>query len=115
MRPAGGGRDDAIREFAATKDPAILLIDSEGPEEEAWKKLTSNRMPRSKKSDLNRMFLMVQCMESWFLADLGATLGVLPVKHRRQLSTTQPIEDVSAKDLFKKLKRCGCNGPQLPE
>jgi hypothetical protein len=74
---ACGGRDEAFKRFqtavesSLTGDSCVLLVDSEAPvtsataiqhlhERDAWAFPTLNR---------HRVFLMVQAMEAWFLAD----------------------------------------------
>ena len=73
---ASGSRKDAYVDFCQAveeRTPALLLVDSEGPippgsnpwahlkQRDGWKK------PRG--ADKEDCHLMVQCMESWFLAD----------------------------------------------
>lgn len=79
---ACGSRNEAYRDFCRSvqHDPdnlAILLVDAEGPvaagktrcehlrDQDGW----TNRMPEA------QVHLMVQCMESWFLADRATLQG----------------------------------------
>lgn len=78
----GGGRGEAFRRFrtaVAGERPgtvALLLVDSEGPVragETAWRHLRGQnpgwQWPAG--ADGERVFLMVQAMETWLLADPG--------------------------------------------
>jgi Domain of unknown function (DUF4276) len=80
----GGSRSDTIDKFlTAVKAPSqnvvpLLLVDSEGPVEGTvglWRHLASGQESLKKaKSVTDSAFLMVQVMETWFLAD-RATLA----------------------------------------
>jgi hypothetical protein len=75
---ACGGRESAFDEFkrdveSGEKGFLILLVDSEGPvapDVNSWAHLrTNDRWKKPKAVNDDHAHLMVQCMESWFLAD----------------------------------------------
>lgn len=77
---ACGGRDQAFSAFKTALstleegEHAILLVDSEGPVEDKrpWAYLREREGDKWKKPDGatdDQVHFMVQCMESWFLAD----------------------------------------------
>jgi hypothetical protein len=113
---ACGGRDRTFRDFCiALKnlpagDSALLLIDAEGPVENQfaiWAYLkTRDGWERPGNSSNDQVHLIVQCMESWFLADPGALsdyygqsflAGALPKRH--------DIEQVAKRAVAEGLKR----------
>lgn len=79
-----GGRNQAHDAFCtalsqlAQGDVVLLLVDSEDPVKEKaslWAHLESrenNCLSKPNGADEEHLFLMVQCMESWFLADVDA-------------------------------------------
>ena len=78
---ACGGRDQAFHrwktELARSKsgDVCVLLVDSEGPVQNTLSPtshLQASDGWRFSVSEIQRVFLMVQAMESWFLADRDA-------------------------------------------
>jgi hypothetical protein len=83
-----GSRQNAFRDFrtavgnADTSDFIVLLVDSEGPVERnsgPWKHL-KNREPdnwdRPASARDDNAHMMVQCMETWFLADQDTLLKI---------------------------------------
>jgi hypothetical protein len=73
---ASGSRDEAYGDFMASLskgdyDVVALLVDSEDPVRTALAidHLRSRDHWQIPQTSANHMFLMVQCMESWFLAD----------------------------------------------
>ena len=127
---ASGSRSQAYRDFCtATRQgtPALLLIDSESPihrkhqtssdfnKWRPWLHLANRegdgwRHPDSAKDQ--DCHFMVQCMESWFLADrktlknffgTGFKTSALPASEK-------PIETVPKEDIFSSLKKAtkGC-------
>jgi hypothetical protein len=74
----GGGRDQTIANFLQALEDAdpetrpLLLVDSEGPvepDQTAWEYLQTHGGSRIPASARDQVFLMVQLMETWFLAD----------------------------------------------
>lgn len=119
---ACGSRQDAYAAFCAALqngEPALLLVDSEGPvsaqyqqgkpdEWQPWQYLLNQSgdgwLKPATASD-SHCHLMVQCMESWLLADRqilqvffdrGFNVNALP-------STTHPLESVNKSDLYQAL------------
>ena len=78
----GGGRNQTYRRFVtAVSEPSpgdlpILVVDSEGvvqPRYSVWEHLMENdEWHRPPNAGDDRAFLMVQCMETWLLADREA-------------------------------------------
>jgi hypothetical protein len=75
---ACGGRESAFDEFKCNVESGedgflILQVDSEGavdPDVNSWAHLRANdRWEKPKAVNDDQAHLMVQCMESWFLAD----------------------------------------------
>jgi len=93
---ASGSRNDTFSDFctalknADTNDFVILLIDAENPVEpqnSAWDHLARHdRWARPEGAECQNAHLMVQCMESWFLAD------------------REVVEDIQKKDVIKGLE-----------
>ncbi|TKB67265.1 MAG: DUF4276 family protein [Nitrospira sp.] len=116
---ACGSRNQAYDDFCTAvrmgqEEIPILLVDSEGPilpNESPWQYLKSRddwQCPDDVKQ--GQVQLMVQCMETWFLADRdvlatfygqGFTAGALPKR--------LDIENVSKKDIFDGLSRATRN------
>lgn len=100
-----GSTDETIRDYARAANenraeliPA-LLVDSEtpiaanSPAEHLLTKLDSAHVPQDARTNT---FLMVQCMESWFVTDAAALKACLGDKVRENaLPTSQDIEAVS--------------------
>src|SRR5271170_497820 len=69
---ACGGRDKAYKRFCGNLSGALLLVDSEGPigSERVWDYLkTRDGWEKPAGATEDQAHLMVQIMESWFLAD----------------------------------------------
>ena len=104
---ACGGRADAYGDFKtahAAGDSAVLLVDAEGPVSagEPWRHLQSTdgwaRPPAT--TDL-QCHLMVQIMESWFLADTDALNSFYGQGFRRQRLPANPnVEQVTKQDVL---------------
>ena len=115
---ACGSRNDAYRRFRTgyeqEPDGAVLLVDSEGPvtHESLWRHLIErDRWEKPEDADEQTVFLMVQCMESWFLADLDAVKQILGGEFcESALPGRTNIEDNPKQDvldgLVKASKRC---------
>ena len=111
---ASGSRNDAFEDFReALKhhpgDYIILLVDSEGPVTVApWQHLknrTGDNWGRPAKASDDQAHLMVQVMESWFLADKHVLTdyygqGFLPSSLPGQAN----IELIPKQDIFNSLK-----------
>ena len=110
---ACGSRDEAYRDFSRSLQHdhdtvAILLVDAEDPvptgklalahlrDRDGW----TDPMPD------NQVHLMVQCMETWFLADLVALEGYYGHGFRRNALPANPkIEAIPKKDVMSGLAR----------
>jgi hypothetical protein len=107
---ACGSRDEAYKDFCRSLNDAqvfpVLLVDSEGPvqlhqtasvhllQRDGWKNLPDGQV-----------HLMVQCMESWFLADKGALGGYYGQGFRaHSLPGNLKIEEVLKQDVAHGLK-----------
>ena len=110
----GGGRDETFRRFAtaiAGERPgtvALLLVDSEGPvaAATAWQHLHGQnpRWHRPKGAGDDRMFLMVQAMESWFLADPEALRRYFGDDFDEDALAIRPaLEEVPKEEVFEAL------------
>ena len=74
---ACGSRDAAFRDFktaletAAEDEYPVLLVDSEGPvTQDAWRHLQDrNKWKKPRDAENDQAQLMVQCMETWCVAD----------------------------------------------
>ncbi|MBN2497788.1 MAG: DUF4276 family protein [Deltaproteobacteria bacterium] len=111
-----GGRRRAFDQFCTAierlgdGDVAILLVDSEGPitGNSPWdhvKKRRGDEWERPTGSSDDQLHLMVQCMESWFLADRKTLREFFNQGFRENAlpSATADIEDVSKEEVFRKL------------
>lgn len=110
---ACGGRDQAFKRFrtavedGGTGDVFILLVDSEGPVSAAT---AAEHLARSDqwpfpKLGHNRVFLMVQAMEAWFLADRAALERFYGTGFRRNSLPGSEVEAIRKEDLEPSLKR----------
>ncbi len=90
----GGGRDQTLKKFAIAvkkRHPStvpLLLVDSEGPVavgKSVWQYLSLNNKNwiRPSGAGENQAFLMVQSMETWFLADRVALRKHFGAKFRQ--------------------------------
>ena len=105
-----GGRESAYDDFCTALSRAkdnefiVLLVDSEGPvaaSTGAWSHLKWNR-PSGANDD--NAHLMVQCMESWFLAD-RSTLRLYFGRGFREnsLPNRTDVENILKQDVFRSL------------
>jgi len=117
---ACGGRDQAFRHFeieagrAKTNNYCVLLVDSEGP-------VKHGAIPASHLHDRdgwdfahlpsNQVFLMVQAMEAWFLADRDALANYYGQGFRRNAlpGDEQHIEAIRKNDLVPSLENASSN------
>ena len=102
--PRGTAYDDFKTAHASGNGIAVLLVDAEGPVKSstgAWQHLQErDRWKRPDGADDDQCHLMVQIMESWFLADV-ATLEQFYGQAFRQgaLPLNPKIEQVSKQDI----------------
>lgn len=99
---ACGSRENAFDRFrtaVANKQTALLLIDAEGPVTATgpWQHLKrQNNWNRPQAVTDDQCHLMVQVMESWFLADVGALESFYGQNFRKSALPQNPmIEEVS--------------------
>ena len=104
---ACGSRGNAYETFkkdASASLRAFLLVDSEGPvtAQSTWQHLqASDGWSRPMGTTNNQCHLMVQTMESWFLADAGALQSFYGQGFRRQALPGNPnVEQVSKQNIF---------------
>ena len=113
---AAGGRADAWRDFrtalaeAGENDFIVLLVDSEAPvrdDRTPWGHLREqDNWDRPNGATEQHAHLMVQCMESWFLADMDALAGFFGDGFNGGALPRRPdIENVSKRDVERGLKR----------
>jgi hypothetical protein len=106
---ACGSRTEAYKDFCRSlqNEPdvyAFLLVDSEGPVAAGSKRVEHLRAKDGWRPDLleDQVHLMVQCMESWFLADKRAVAAYY--RHgfdERALPPNQHVEQVPGHDLMR--------------
>ena len=112
----GGGRDQTFRRFATAVAAAgpraavLLLVDSEGPVAEGrtvWEHLGArDRWTRPDGAGDDQAFLMVQVMETWFLADRGALRAYFGARFRENAIRDWPaLENVPKATVFEALDR----------
>ena len=118
---ACGPRGEAFRTFSADLrkgSPGVLLVDAEGQvvSQSTWQHLQANDgwiRPRGTSDD--QCHLMVQVMESWFLADVETLEAIFGKGFRRQALPRNPnVEDVSKQDVFNGLNRATSNTGKGP-
>ena len=113
---AAGGRKDAWHDFrtalagAGENDFIVLLVDSEvrvADGETPWGHLRErDRWSRPDGATEENAHLMVQCMESWFLADVDALAAFYGSGfNRRALPRRADVENVSKRDLDRGLRQ----------
>ncbi len=109
---ARGPRGEAYNGFRSDSDRdyrKILLVDAEGPVtvKTAWGHLQQgDGWSRPKGATDEQCHLMVQVMESWFLADVVALEGYFGQGFRRQsLPENAKVEEVPKQDVFGGLER----------
>jgi hypothetical protein len=122
---ACGSRDEAYKDFCRffLQDQsgtfAILLVDSEAPVAQgttAWNHLLNreNTWRRPAGAHNEHAHLMVQCMESWFLADTPNLCDFYERKskkriNRNALRCNPQIEDIAKEDVMDRLDRATKN------
>ena len=113
---ACGGRGDAYGKFSRDAQkglPAILLVDSEGPvtAHSPWQHLQATdgwQRPSGVTDD--QCHLMVEVMESWFVADSGALASFYGQGFQGQaLPATTNVEQIPKKDVLNGLQRATRN------
>ena len=113
---ACGGRQHAFDDFRhALQNPkndrfTVLLVDSEEPVArgcQPWEHLKRrDRWERPAAATDDSCHLMVQCMESWFLADKAALEQYFDNGfNRNSLPRREEVEDVSKQDIERGLSR----------
>ena len=120
----GAGRRQTFDRFAtAVSDSSpgtvpFLLVDSEGPVEpghSVWQHLYArDGWPRPANAGYDRAFLMVQVMETWFLADREALRSYFGAGFRKSALRAWPnLEDVPKSRVFEALERAtaSCRKP----
>lgn len=109
---ACGSRYEAFKDFQRTEgkgDFAILLVDSEAPvgkSHDPWAHL--RKLEGWEKPDWagrDQAHLMVQCMESWFLADPERLASRYGKNFRRSALPGTPIEQIEKRKLTGILKK----------
>jgi hypothetical protein len=109
---ASGGRDEAYRDFCrALENDAdsfpVLLVDSEGPVT-AGSSATAHLQGRERQwtgFQDGRVFLMVQCMEAWFLADVPAVGAYYGREFKASALPGNPdIEQIPKRDVMDGLR-----------
>ena len=112
----GGGREQTFRRFAmaavsaGANGPALLLVDSEGPvvaDHAAWRHLAArDGWTRPGGVGDDQAFLMVQVMETWFLADRDALRAYFGDGFREKAIRDWPdLESVPKATVFDVLDR----------
>lgn len=113
---AGGGRQQAFDLFSTalentdSREFVFLLVDAEDPVAEGsgvWNHLENRdgwNCPQG--ADEENTHLMVQCMESWFLADKDSLADFFGNEFKlNALPANARIEQISKQDVLKGLKR----------
>jgi hypothetical protein len=106
---ACGSRGRALDQFRNAQGPALVLVDSERANEHhepAWKILEKEGLWTGCIGREASVFLMVQCMESWFLADHETTAAILSVDGRK-LKGNPRIEEIPKRDVLTRLAASG--------
>ena len=107
---ASGSRQQAYGDFRHAlgafrgDDPVLLLVDSEGPVAAGtgpWQHLKDrDGWDRPAGADDDHVHLMVQCMETWFLADRATLAGYFGNGFRENSLPGRPdVEEISKQDL----------------
>jgi hypothetical protein len=114
VRASGSGRE-ALGDFAtalaqAEDSPPLLLVDSEGPVEQfgkPWHHLeTKLKWSKPDGATDDHAHLMVQCMESWFLADRGALTSFYGQGFtENSLPRNAKVEEVPKEDVLSGLRQ----------
>ena len=113
---ACGSRGDAYGKFSravSRGQPAMLLVDAEAPvtAQGPWQHLSGNdTWNRPSGATDDQCHLMVQIMESWFLADADAVESYYGSGFRKQnLSRNPNVEQVPKQDVLSGLDRATRN------
>jgi hypothetical protein len=118
---ACGGRQDAFNSFCTAienstpGDYCILLIDSEGPVTvlSPWLHLAQRQgdnWTRPHQATDDHCHLMVQCMETWFLADKQAMLAFFGQGYNENaLPNTTNIESIAKNTLYDSIENATRN------
>jgi len=114
---ACGGREQAFDRFCTAIHQgkhAFLLVDSESPVtcESPWEHLKNRQGDKWEKPDNvtdNECHLMVQCMESWFLADIDTLADFYGKGFNRKVLATTNIEIIDKQTVFKQLEKATQN------
>ncbi len=114
---ACGSRGNTYRNFrtahANQREPAMLLVDAEGPvtASGAWQHLKQRDVwSRPHGATDSQCHLMVQAMESWFLADRDALAGFYgPGYQANALPSKQKLEQIHKQDVIDGLKQAAGN------
>lgn len=113
---ACGSRNNAYNKFKtaqATGENAMLLVDAEGQvtAQGPWQHLkTRDNWDRPSAATDEQCHMMVQAMESWFLADVDTLEFYYGANFRRQaLPQNRNIEDVPKQDVYDGLDRATRN------
>lgn len=115
---ACGSRNEAFGDFCSsirttsrTGDLPILLVDSEGPVDNAFCNTPLEYLRSREQWDVpskaanEQVHMMIQCMESWFLADPQALQDFFGSGFReRCLPRMSNLEEISKSDVFNSLK-----------
>ena len=106
---ACGSRDQAVRDFSSATDPGrVLLVDAECPVhvDDPWVHPKAAGLSRPSGATEVQCHLMVECTESWLLAD-RKTLGTCFGKHFNEgklPGIEEAIESVPKDDVHEGLK-----------
>lgn len=116
-----GSRGDAYNNFRKAltgEDYAILLVDAEGPvvEQGSWRHLkASDNWDRPAGASDDQCHMMVQAMESWFLADREALREYYgPAFQESALPQNQNVEQIGKQDVIDGLVRGARNTTRGP-
>lgn len=112
---ACGSRGDAHKRFRkalseeTSSETPFLLVDSEYPVKDShssWQHLQSrDKWQRPKEATEDRAHLMVQCMESWFLADVDALKSYFGNDFRPdRIREREDIENIAKENVITQLK-----------
>ena len=119
----GEGRSTTFRKFRTTRRRAnellLLLVDSEGPVasgHSAWQHLGSrpeDRWEQPPEAGDNSTYLMVQVMETWFLADRDALRRFFgPSLNENHFGQWPRLEEVHKDTVLNVLERATSNCPK---
>ena len=115
---ACGSRDQAFRDFKLALSSSndswpVLLVDSESAvkSDSAWDHLKiRDKWARPKAAADEQVHLMVQCMESWFMADKQSLENYFGKGFNSSALPRNPnIEEIPKQDLFRSLKSATAN------